>query len=95
MTAYQDEILDLYEDAEHDGEESKERRFNRWRIIQYLKKDLNPNFMAKIRENVATAFFARHIYAAQLRNIHDDKVIVYYTNHGSLWFKKWPRQMID
>ena len=41
--------------------------------------------MANIRENVRTAFYIRHVYSYQLRNIEDDTVIVYYTNHGSPW----------
>jgi len=52
---------------------------------QRFGKNLTPNFMANIRENVHTAFYIRHVYSHKLRNIEDDKVIVYYTNHGSPW----------
>ena len=83
VTDYQNEILDLYDEAKHEGEESKGRRFVRWRFIRGLEKNLTPNFMANIRENVHTAFYIRHVYSYQLRNIEDDTVIVYYTNHGS------------
>ena len=85
MTDYQNEILDLYDEAKNEGEESKGRRFIRWRFIKGLEKNLTPNFMANIRENVNTAFYIRHVYSYQLRNIEDDTVIVYYTNHGSPW----------
>ena len=90
ITDYQNEILDLYDVTEHEGEESKEgRRFKRWRIIQDLEKDLTPDFMTKIREKVNTSFIARHIYGNQLRNIEDGTVFVYYINKGSPWFNNF------
>ena len=82
VTDYQNEILDLYDEADHEGEESKGGRFIRWRFIRGLEKDLTPNFMAKIRENVHTAFYARHVYLYTLCHIEDSMVIVYYTNLG-------------
>ena len=85
MTDYQNEILDLYDEAKHEGEESKGRRFIRWRFIRGLEKNLTPNFMANIRENPRGAFYIRHVYSYQLRNTEDDTVIVYYTNQGSPW----------
>ena len=85
VTDYQNEILDQYDEAKHEGEESKGRRFIRWCFIRGLEKNLTPNFMANIRENVHTAFYIRHVYSYKLRNIEDDTVIVYYTNHGSPW----------
>ena len=83
VTDYQNEILDQYDEAKHKGKESKGRRFIRWRFISGLEKNLTPNFMANIRENVHTAFYIRHVYSYKLRNIEDDTVIAYYTNHGS------------
>ncbi|KAL9989202.1 hypothetical protein ACROYT_G003726 [Oculina patagonica] len=88
VTNYQNEILNLLDVAEYEGEENSGRRFIRWRFIRGLEKDLTPNFMEKIRENVNTAFYIRHAYSYQLRNIDDDTVIVYYINKGSPWINK-------
>ena len=44
--------------------------------------------MAKIRENVTTSFYARHIFSYLLRNIEDGTVIEYFTNIGSPWFER-------
>ena len=44
--------------------------------------------MEKIQARVYTAFYIRHMYAYQLRNIEDGKVILYYENHGSPWINK-------
>jgi len=85
---YQNEILDLFDDAAHDGEESKGRRYIRWRFIRGLEKDLTTNFMEKIRENVDTSFYLRHVFSYQLRNIEDGTVILYYKNHGSPWINR-------
>ena len=85
VTDNQNEILDLYDEVKHEGEESKGRRFVRWRFIRGLEKNLTPNFMASIRENVRTAFYIRHVYSYQLRNTEDNTVIVHYTNQGSPW----------
>ena len=59
----------------------------RWCFIRGLERDLTPDFMVKIRENIHTSFYARHIFSYQLRNIEDGTVIMYYTNVGSPWFK--------
>ena len=91
VTDYQNEILDLFDDARHEGEESKKRRYIRWRVIRDLEKDLTPNFMEKIRGNVTTSFYIRHVFSYQLSNIEDGTVIVYYTNHGSRWINKLKR----
>ena len=45
--------------------------------------------MTKIREQVNTSFYARHIFSYQLRNIEDDSLILMYTNIGSPWFKRF------
>jgi len=87
VTNYQNEILDMYDNTEHEGEEKKGRRFIRWRFIRGLQRDLTPDFMVKIRENIHTSFYARHIFSYQIRNIEDGSVIMYYTNVGSPWFK--------
>ncbi|KAL9968198.1 hypothetical protein ACROYT_G026545 [Oculina patagonica] len=88
VTNYQNEILNLLDVAEYEGEENSGRRFIRWRFIRGLEKDLTPNFMEKFRENVNTAFYIRHAYSYRLRNIDDDTVIVYYINKGSPWINK-------
>ena len=44
--------------------------------------------MEKIRAKVHTAFYIKHVYAYQLRNIEDGTVILYYENHGSPWINK-------
>jgi len=77
VTDYQNEILDLFDDATHEGEESKGRRYIRWRFIRGLEKDLTTNFMEKIRENVDKSFYLRHVFSYQLRNIQDGTVILY------------------
>ena len=69
---YQNEILDLYEEARHEGEESKGRRYIRWRFIRGLEKDLTPN----VRGNVHISLYMRHVFSYQLRNIEDGTVIV-------------------
>jgi len=89
VTNYQNEILDLYDNTEHEGEEVRGRRFIRWRFIRGLERDLTPDFMAKIREKVHTSFYARHIFSYQLRNIEDGSLMVMYTNIGSPWFERF------
>ena len=56
VTDYQNEILNLYEVTRFEGEESKGRRYKRWRFIKDLDQDLTPRFMEKIRENVRHHF---------------------------------------
>jgi len=62
VTNYQNEILDLYENTEYEGEEVRGRRFIRWRFIRGLERNLTSDFMAKIREKVKTSFYVRHIF---------------------------------
>jgi len=89
VTEYQNEILDLFDDAEKEGEEITGRRFIRWHIIKRLGRNLTPDFMVKTRERVSTSFYLRHVFAYQLRNIEDGMIIVYYSNSkGSQWFNK-------
>ena len=79
MTDYQNEILDLYDDTEYEGvEEISGRRYKRWRFVAGLNKDLTPRFMEKIRENVRTSFYMRHVYSYMLENI-EDGTIIYFT----------------
>ena len=86
VTNYQNEILDLYDTSEYEGEEERGRRYIRWHFIRELERDLTSDFMSKIREKVHTSFYARHIFSYQLRNIEEGTVIFYYTNKGSPWF---------
>ena len=90
VTDYQNEIIDLY-DTKFEGVESKKgRRYIRWRfIIKDLEKDLTPRFMEKIRENVRTSFYVRHVYSYKLRNIEDGTEIDYYKNKGSPWMNTY------
>ena len=83
-------IRDLFEDnEEREGEEVESgRRFIRWCFIKKLGTDLTPRMVAKIREDVNTSFYAKHVMAYQLRNIEDGTVIVFYTRKGSPWFEK-------
>ena len=68
VTDYQNEILDLYDDAEHKGvEELTGRRFTRWRVIRGLEKDLTPNLITKIRENVRTLNYLPSIRILKIR----------------------------
>ena len=62
VTNYQNEILDLYDNTEYEGEEVRGRRFIRWRFIRGLERDLTSDFMTKIREKVKTSFYVRHIF---------------------------------
>ena len=80
-------LEDLYGDVAREGEETRGRRFIRWTIIKDLDKDLTPNFMEKIRRNVRTSFFMRHIYTNVLRNIEDGRTMNFYKNIGSPWMK--------
>ena len=68
--------------------ESKGRRFIRWRFTRDLENYLTSKFMSKIRENIRTSFYIRHVYPYKLLNIEDNTVILFYTNHGSPWIKK-------
>ena len=86
VTNYQNEILDLYDTAEYEGEEKRGRRYIRWRFIKDLEKDLTPDFMKKIREKIKISFYARHYFSYQLRNVENDERYVNYTNKGSPWF---------
>ena len=89
ITNYQNEILDLYDNTEYEGEEVRGRRFIRWRFIRGLERDLTSDFMTKIREKVHTSFYDRHIFSYQLRNIEDGSLMVMYTNKGSPWFERF------
>ena len=89
VTTYQNEILDLYDTSEYEGEEKRGRRYIRWRFIRGLEKDLTPDFMKKIREKVHTSFYVRHYFSNQLRNIENDDIYVNYTNKGSPWFDRF------
>ena len=84
-TNYQNVILDLYDEAKNEGEESKGRRFIRWCFIRGLEKKPHTKLYGKYSRERSQAFYIRHVYSYQLRNIEDDTVIVYYTNHGSPW----------
>jgi len=88
-TDYQNEILDVFNDAEKEGEEITGRHFIRWCFIRRLGRNLTPEFMAKIRERVSTSFYLRHVFRYQLQNIKDGTVIMYYSNpKGSQWYNK-------
>ena len=89
VTDYQNEILNLYDVARFEGEESKGRRYIRWRFTQNLNEDLTPKFMEKIGENVQTAFYVRHVYSYKLRHIEDGSTIIFYTNKGSPWMNTY------
>jgi len=91
VTSYQNEILDLYDTAEYKGKEVRRegRRFIRWRFIRGLERNLTPDFMTKIQEEVKTSFYARHVYSYQIRNIEEDSTIVMYKNKGSPWFERF------
>ena len=84
---YQNEVLNLY-DARFDGKEKKGRRYIQWSFMGNLNEDLTPQFMKKIRENVKTSFYMRHVYSYVLINSEDGAMIIYYINKGSPWIKK-------
>ena len=89
VTDYQNEILNLYNVTRFEGEESNGRCYKWWRFIKDIDKDLTPQFMQKIRENVRTSFYIRHVYSYMLRNIEDGTIIFYYQNKGSPWMKAY------
>ena len=90
LTDYQNEILNLYDVRKTEGvEKVKGRRYIWWRFVKDIEKDLTPNFMEKIRENVRTSFYIRHYYSYMLRNIEDGTIIFYYKNKGSLWMNRY------
>ena len=60
VTNYQNEILDLYDTSECEGEEEKGRRYIRWRFIRELERDLTSDFMSKMRES--SHIFLRKTY---------------------------------
>ena len=97
MTDYQNEILNLYEVARFEGEETKGRRFIRWRFTRDLDEDHTTKCLEKIRENVRTSFYMRHVQAYRLQNTEDKTIIIYYKNKGSPWMntlseaEKWLR----
>jgi len=61
VTDYQ-KTLDLFDNAENEGEESTGQRFIRWRFIRGLGRNLTPDLMAKIRERVSASFYLRHVF---------------------------------
>ena len=88
---YQNEVVDKYKDETTEGvEKIKGRRYIRWRFKKDLERDQTSKFMEKIRENVRTSFYIRHVYGFKLRNIEDGTFIDYYQNpkSGSPWINK-------
>ena len=76
---YQNEVVDKYKDETTEGvEKIKGRRYIWWRFKKDLERDLTSKFMEKIRENVRTSFYVRHVYGFKLRNIEDGTFIDYY-----------------
>ena len=57
VTDYQNEIMNLFEDTEFEGEEKSGRRYKRWRIIRDLNKDQTAKFMGKIRRERKNIIF--------------------------------------
>ena len=47
VTNYQNEILDMYDNTEHKGEEKKGRRFIRWRFIRGLEREHSHIFLCQ------------------------------------------------
>ena len=87
---YRNEIRNLFNNTEFEGvEEISGRRYKRWSFVSGLNKDLTPRFMRKIRENVKTSFYTRHVYSYMLENIEDGALIFYYQNKGSPWMKTY------
>lgn len=94
-------LHDLLDDVKITGVEETMRGCHLiiWRTIQNLSTDNTPAFIAKLRDNVATAFYLRHIYGYELRNIKNSDVILLYNNLGSPWFnsmaeaEKWFKAM--
>ena len=50
VTDYQNEILDLFDDARHEGEESKGQRYIRWRFIRVWKKTSHQTLWKKFEK---------------------------------------------
>ena len=57
-----------------------------------MEKDLTPEFMERIRENVKTSFYCRHNYSTKLHNIDTGEVKIFYQqSKGSPWIKKFSK----
>ena len=59
MTDYQNEILDLYDDAAGEVEGGRSYKWSPFHSM--TEEDLTHQMMGKLRERVHTAFYARHI----------------------------------
>ena len=79
----------MYHGKRIDGTEERGRRYILWNFFEDLDRDLTPKLMEKIKKNVRTSFYARHIYVYKLRNIEDGTIIVYYKNISSPWIKTY------
>ena len=88
LEEYQKKTINLYESKKIDGKEKKGRRYILWNFFENLNGNITPKLMEKIKKNVRTSFYARHIYAYKLQNIEDGTIIIYYKNIGSPWIKK-------
>ena len=88
LEEYQKNAINLYESKKIDGKEKKGRRYILWNFFENLNGNITPKLMEKIKKNVRTSFYARHIYAYKLQNIEDGTIIIYYKNIGSPWIKK-------
>ena len=89
LKEYQRYTINLYHGKRIDGKEERGRRYILWNFFEDLDRDLTPKLMEKIKKNVRTSFYARHIYVYKLRNIEDGTIIVYYKNIGSPWIKTY------
>ena len=89
LKEYQRYTINLYHGKRIDGTEERGRRYILWNFFEDLDRDLTPKLMEKIKKNVRTSFYARHIYVYKLRNIEDGTIIVYYKNISSPWIKTY------
>ena len=85
VTDYQNEIRNVHDVLRFEDEEAKGRRYIRWRFTRRLGEDHTARFMKRIRGNVRTAFYMRHVRAYRLRNRENGDVIIMYKNQGSPW----------
>ena len=98
-TRYQDEIQNVFNVLSFEGVESTQgRRFKRWRFTRHLNQDHTGEFMRRLRENVGTSFYIRHVRAYRLRKKDTGEVRIFYKNQGSPWMnsladaEKWLQQ---
>ena len=91
---FQDEIVEMYFASEGavEGVEKRRRWFIGRAFKSWLGKNQTPSVMAKLRQNINSAFYMRYSCAYVIVNVKTNLKIVYYIQQkGSLWIIKFPK----